>query len=83
MNEDLSAKYQRRKEVGQFQKIARKEKTFVQTKFNPLTGKWEAIVRTIDGKEVGRSENVDKTKAQSNAITQAGVEPRNVEWEDI
>lgn len=83
MNEDLSAKYQRRKEVGQFQKIAIKEKTFVQTKFNPLTGKWEAIVRTIDGKEVGRSENVDKTKAQSNAITQAGVEPRNVEWEDI
>lgn len=83
MNEDLSAKYQRRKEIGQFQKIAKKEKSFVQTKFNPLTGKWEAIVRTTDGKEIGRSENVDKTKAQSNAITEAGVEARNVEWEDI
>lgn len=82
-SEDLTAKYQRRQEVGQFQKIARKEKTFVQTKFNPLTGKWEAIVRTTDGKEIGRGENVDKTKAQSNAITEAGVEARNVEWEDI
>ena len=83
MNEELTAKYQRRKEIGKFEKIARKETTFVQTKFNPLTGKWEAIVRTTDGKEIGRGENVDKTKAQSNAITQAGVEPRNVEWEDI
>ena len=82
-SEDLTAKYQRRKEIGQFQKITKKEKTFVQTKFNPLTGKWEAIVRTTDGKEIGRGENVDKTKAQSNAITEAGVEARNVEWEDI
>lgn len=82
-SEDLTAKYQRRKEIGQFQKITKKEKTFVQTKFNPLTGKWEAIVRTTDGKEIGRGENVDKTKAQSNAITEAGVETRNVEWEDI
>lgn len=83
MNEELTAKYQRRKEIGKFEKIARKETTFVQTKYNKLTGKWEAIVRTTDGKEIGRGENVDKTKAQSNAITQAGVEPRNVEWEDI
>ncbi len=82
-SEDLTAKYQRRKEIGQFQKITKKEKTFVQTKFNPLTGKWEAIVRTTDGKEIGRGENVDKTKAQSNAITEARVEARNVEWEDI
>ena len=82
-SEDLTAKYQRRKEIGQFQKITKKEKTFVQTKFNPLTGKWEAIVRTTDAKEIGRGENVDKTKAQSNAITEAGVEARNVEWEDI
>lgn len=84
MNEELTAKYQRRKEIGKFEKIADKEsRPFVQTKYNKLTGKWEAIVRTTDGKEIGRGENVDKTKAQSNAITQAGVEPRNVEWEDI
>lgn len=83
MNEELTAKYQRKREVGQFQNIQNKDKSFVQTKFNPLTGKWEAIVYDPSGNIKGRSENVDKTKAQSNAIIEAGVEPRNVEWEDI
>lgn len=65
-----------------FRKITTREKTFVQTKFNPLTGKWEAVVRSTDGKEIGRSENIDKAQAQNAAIANAKVDAKDVIWED-
>ncbi len=82
MDAEMSAKYKRKNKVGSFEKIATRVKTFVQTKFNPLTGKWEAVVRGTDGKEMGRSENVDKAQAQNAAIANANVEARDVIWED-
>ena len=82
MNEDLATKYKRKSKVGNFEKITTREKTFVQTKFNPLTGKWEAVVRSTDGKEIGRSENIDKAQAQNAAIANAKVDAKDVIWED-
>lgn len=82
MNEDMASKYKRKSKVGNFEKITTREKTFVQTKFNPLTGKWEAVVRNTDGKEIGRSENIDKAQAQNAAIANAKVDAKDVIWED-
>lgn len=82
MNEDMATKYKRKSKVGNFEKITTREKTFVQTKFNPLTGKWEAVVRSTDGKEIGRSENIDKAQAQNAAIANAKVDAKDVIWED-
>ena len=40
------------------------------------------MVRSTDGKEIGRSENIDKAQAQNAAIANAKVDAKDVIWED-
>ena len=80
---DLTDKYKRRAEVGKFAKVTHDpKKPFVQTKYNPNTGKWEATVYNGKGEVIGSGEDKNKENAKTGAVTNAGVDSRFVIWDE-
>lgn len=80
---DLTDKYKRRAEVGKFAKVTHDpKKPFVQTKYNPNTGKWEATVYNGKGEVIGAGEDKNKENAKTGAVTNAGVDSRFVIWDE-
>ena len=79
----LTDKYKRRAEVGKFEKVTHDpKKPFVQTKYNPNTGKWEATVFNGKGEVIGSGSDKNKENAKTGAVTNAGVDSRFVIWEE-